>query len=346
MTEREALAARAALAAGVYSSATWPANQPMCQHHELSYALPSARPADDGLRHPAAEGGVTGLADAADVLEALPPDVVARFERQGWLLTRAYSDEIGASWEAAFGTQDRSAVERYCSEHAIEASWQPDGTLRTRQRRRAVVTHPGLRTPLLVQPDRVPQPVDPRPRCPGVPRRGVRRRRASVQHLVRRRVAHRGGRRGHDQRGVRGVDPSRALAGRGRDGGRQRPDRTQPRALLRPPRGGWSRSPSRRRSPDDKPADVLRHPRRPGPAGPEWSRKREVVRARRVGVPAARRGAQCEPAVVLPAVPRPPVLADHRPSRVTRRNRSRGRPQVDLELPRQRGRGLPRAPLC
>ena len=35
-------------------------------------------------------------------------------------------------------------------------------------------------------------------------------------------------------------DPSRALAGRRRDGDRQRPDRPQPRALHRPARGRWS----------------------------------------------------------------------------------------------------------
>ena len=39
MIEREAFAARQVYADGVYSSATWPANQPMCMHHELSYRL-------------------------------------------------------------------------------------------------------------------------------------------------------------------------------------------------------------------------------------------------------------------------------------------------------------------
>ncbi len=36
MTEREGFAARASLGPRVYSSATWPATQPMCQHHELA----------------------------------------------------------------------------------------------------------------------------------------------------------------------------------------------------------------------------------------------------------------------------------------------------------------------
>ena len=39
MIEREAFASRQVYADGVYSSATWPANQPMCMHHELSYRL-------------------------------------------------------------------------------------------------------------------------------------------------------------------------------------------------------------------------------------------------------------------------------------------------------------------
>ena len=39
MVEREAFARRQVYADGVYSSATWPAKQPMCMHHELSYTL-------------------------------------------------------------------------------------------------------------------------------------------------------------------------------------------------------------------------------------------------------------------------------------------------------------------
>jgi hypothetical protein len=76
------------------------------------------------------------------VLEALPAELIERFEREGWLLTRSYNDEIGASFAEAFGTQDRGVVESYCRANAIEFEWQPDGGLRTRQRRRAVVRHP------------------------------------------------------------------------------------------------------------------------------------------------------------------------------------------------------------
>jgi alpha-ketoglutarate-dependent taurine dioxygenase len=142
MTEREAFASRRTYSAGVYSSSTWPQNQLMCMHHELSYTL-----AFPGLmlfaclRAPT-HGGATTVADSPTVLDALPAELIERFEREGWLLARSYNDEIGASFAEAFGTEDRRAVESYCRANAIEFEWQPDGGLRTRQRRSAVVRHP------------------------------------------------------------------------------------------------------------------------------------------------------------------------------------------------------------
>ncbi|MFC4002418.1 TauD/TfdA family dioxygenase [Prauserella oleivorans] len=142
MPEREAFASRHRYADGVYSSATWPANQPMCMHHELSYALEVPGLLMFACLTAPTQGGATGIADAAAVFEALPGELTARFEREGWLLTRSYTDEIGASIADAFGTGDRAAVEAYCRANAIEFAWQPDGGLRTRQRRPAVVRHP------------------------------------------------------------------------------------------------------------------------------------------------------------------------------------------------------------
>jgi hypothetical protein len=82
------------------------------------------------------------VADAERIRQALPTELSERFERVGWLLTRSYNEEIGASLAESFGTDDRAAIERYCRDHAIDFAWQPDGSLRTRQRRSAVVRHP------------------------------------------------------------------------------------------------------------------------------------------------------------------------------------------------------------
>jgi Taurine catabolism dioxygenase TauD, TfdA family len=82
------------------------------------------------------------VADSPAVLHALPAELAGRFEREGWQLLRNYNEDIGASVADAFGTDDRGAVESYCRANAIGFEWQPDGGLRTLQRRSAVLRHP------------------------------------------------------------------------------------------------------------------------------------------------------------------------------------------------------------
>ncbi|MEW1693649.1 TauD/TfdA family dioxygenase [Streptomyces sp. NPDC091265] len=142
VTERETFAPRRTHSPGVHSSSPWPPNQPMCMHHELSYTLEFPGLMLFACLAEPLSGGATCLADAAAVLDALPRELTERFEREGWLLTRSYNGEIGATVTQAFGTDDREAVERYCRAHAIDCAWQPDGGLRTAQRRSAVVRHP------------------------------------------------------------------------------------------------------------------------------------------------------------------------------------------------------------
>ena len=142
MTEREAFASRQTYAQGVYSSSKWPANQPMCMHHELSYLLQPPSLLMFACVGAPTTGGATAVADSTAVLDALPTELVERFESAGWLLTRSYNEEVGASLTDAFGTEDRGAVETYCRTNAIAFEWQPDGGLHTRQRRSAVVRHP------------------------------------------------------------------------------------------------------------------------------------------------------------------------------------------------------------
>ena len=86
--------------------------------------------------------GKTQVADSPSALQALPVELVERFEGVGWLLIRNYNEDIGASIAEAFGTQDRRAIETYCRANAIQFEWQPDGGLRTWQRRSAIVRHP------------------------------------------------------------------------------------------------------------------------------------------------------------------------------------------------------------
>jgi len=142
MMEREAFAARRRYSDGLYSSSKWPPNQPMCMHHELSYALEFPSLMLFACLTAPMERGATPVADSAAVLRSLPAELTERFERVGWLLIRNYNEDIGASIAEAFGTDDRGAVESYCRANAITFEWQPDGGLRTWQRRSAVVRHP------------------------------------------------------------------------------------------------------------------------------------------------------------------------------------------------------------
>src|SRR6266705_2822948 len=84
-------------ALGVYSSSKWPPNQPMCMHHELSYALQFPGLMLFACLIAPAAGGATPVADSPTVLHALPAELVELFERVGWLLIRNYNDDVGAS---------------------------------------------------------------------------------------------------------------------------------------------------------------------------------------------------------------------------------------------------------
>ena len=154
------------------------------------------------------------MADSTAVLNALPRDLVDRFEREGWMLVRNYNDEIGASYAEAFGTADRGAVEQLLPGQrdrvrvaARRRAAHPAAALRDRP-------PPGHRAPLLVQPDRVPQRVDHGAGGARVPGGHLRRRRAAVQHPVRERRPDRPGDRAAAQQRVRGAHRARAVAAR------------------------------------------------------------------------------------------------------------------------------------
>ncbi len=141
VAEREGFTARSDLGAGVYSASAWPADEPMCMHHELSYAAEPPGIAMFACLTAPESGGATAVADARAVLEALPATLVERFERDGWLLARSYHS-VGVSWAEAFGTEEPREVDAYCRDHAVDHEWLPDGSLRTRQHRPAVLRHP------------------------------------------------------------------------------------------------------------------------------------------------------------------------------------------------------------
>jgi hypothetical protein len=138
---------RPVLAPGAYGSAAWPAESPMCMHHELGYALrPPSLVAVACLTAPRT-GGATAVADGAAVLADLPPDIVEPAIRTGWSLCRTYSGPVGLTWQDAFGADSPDTVEQYARENDLQLEWL-DSVLVTRRTRPAVLEPTGAPGPV------------------------------------------------------------------------------------------------------------------------------------------------------------------------------------------------------
>jgi len=139
---REKATPRSDFGHGVFSSTDLPPAQAIRMHNENSYTLTFPGLLLFACLVAPAEGGATPVADCRKVLRALPPPLVRRMRAQGWTLTRNYTGLVSLDWPTAFGTQDRDEVAAYCADNRIGWRWQPDGTLRTRQQRPGIITHP------------------------------------------------------------------------------------------------------------------------------------------------------------------------------------------------------------
>ena len=337
MAERESFAPRQALGGGVYSSTKWPANQPMCMHHELSYTLQFPGTMMFACLAAPAQGGATAVVDSPTVLDALPGSWPTGSRGRGGCSPAGTARRSGRL-DRGVRDHDRAAVEQYCRANAIEFAWQPDGGLRTRQRRSAVVRHPvtgqrcwfnqiaflnewtmdhDVREYLveLYGEDGLPfntcfgngEPIgkDIVDLINGVYEANTAREpwQAGDLMLV------------DNIRTAHGREAYRAPRGAGRHGGRGRPGRLLPDR--RGDRDASNRS-ADNRGPGRSRAAVRGDLRRPGAAGAAGPGEADH-RAGRGHLPAARRGRLGQPAVVLPAVPGPPLRPDHRPARLDRR---------------------------
>lgn len=127
---------------GVFSSTDLPAIQPIRLHNENSYTLDFPGVLLFGCVTAPEQGGATTVGDMRAALRLLPPELVERFARAGWLLVRNYSELAGLPWYKTFATEDKAVAEAYCRENTVGYEWLEDGGMRTRQRRSAIVTHP------------------------------------------------------------------------------------------------------------------------------------------------------------------------------------------------------------
>ncbi|MFF0311575.1 TauD/TfdA family dioxygenase [Streptosporangium sp. NPDC004379] len=127
----------------VYSSTDLPPSHAIRPHNENSYALSFPGILMFGCLVAPDEGGATPVTDVRKVLRDIPAPLAARFREHGWSLVRNYGEHISLGWRTAFATEDRDEVAAYCADNHIAHEWVGDDQLRTRQRRSAVIRHPG-----------------------------------------------------------------------------------------------------------------------------------------------------------------------------------------------------------
>lgn len=137
---------RSRVEGGVYTSTEYPSHRAIALHNEQSYTREWPLRIWFHCVTAARSGGATPIADSRAIARALDPALVARFARRELRYVRNFGQGVDLSWERAFGTVDRAAVERQCAARGIACEWREgrDGEwlLRTHERCQAVAVHP------------------------------------------------------------------------------------------------------------------------------------------------------------------------------------------------------------
>jgi alpha-ketoglutarate-dependent taurine dioxygenase len=136
---------RSEVAAGIYTSTEYPADQHIPLHNENSYSHTWPRKIYFFCAEPAPIGGHTPLADSRKVCEAIDKRIRDRFIEKGVMYVRNYRRDLDLPWQTVFRTSDRAELERYCAKVGMRCEWRDDGTLRTTQVRHATAIHPVTR---------------------------------------------------------------------------------------------------------------------------------------------------------------------------------------------------------
>lgn len=132
---------RTELRGNVYTATEYHPDQVIPQHNENSYSNRWAMRLGFLCTIPSQTGGATPICDSRKVYAQMPDALRDRFERDGVMYVRNYS-EIDVPWTEVFQTRDRADVEAFCQANQLAFEWLEDG-LRTCQINQASAVHPG-----------------------------------------------------------------------------------------------------------------------------------------------------------------------------------------------------------
>jgi alpha-ketoglutarate-dependent taurine dioxygenase len=139
---RERSSPRHQVRGNIYTSTDYAANQSIFPHNENSYQHTWPMKIFFQCVIAAEEGGETPIVDCRALLGRIDPEIRSRFETKGVMYLRNFSESLGLPWQTVFQTDDQQTVDEYCRKNGLETEWKPDGGLRTRSVRAAVLAHP------------------------------------------------------------------------------------------------------------------------------------------------------------------------------------------------------------
>lgn len=119
---RERSTPRTQVEGDIYTSTEYPPGQRIPLHNENSYSASWPSMLFFLCERPAESGGATPIASSRAVFEMIPEAVRDRFAG-GVRYTRTFREGLGLSWQEAFQTGSRAAVEQYCRQHGQQFEW-------------------------------------------------------------------------------------------------------------------------------------------------------------------------------------------------------------------------------
>lgn len=126
----------------IYTSTPYPEDKRILFHNESSHMNRWPTRISFFCVTAAKEGGCSPIVDCRKVYQQLDPAIRDKFEENGLMYVRNFSDGLDVSWQHFFQTDDRVVVGETCRSQGFACEWVGKDDLRVKQRCRAVLRHP------------------------------------------------------------------------------------------------------------------------------------------------------------------------------------------------------------
>jgi len=133
---------REGVGGSIYTSTPYPEDKCILYHNESSHMNRWPTRISFFCVVAAKQGGCSPVVDCRKVYQQLDPEIRQKFEEQGLMYVRNFSDGLDVSWQHFFQTEDRAVVEEACRAQGFICEWVGKDDVRVKQRCRAVLRHP------------------------------------------------------------------------------------------------------------------------------------------------------------------------------------------------------------